>query len=177
MTADSCADHQLRRELNEGHLDAYAWALACCRHHRSDAEDVLQAAYLKVLEGAARFDGRSAFRTWLFSVIRRTAADHRRRRLMQQLFTGRWSAADPEPEPVGGADRDVEDRQQRRLCLRALSALPSRQREVLVLVFYHDMSVVEAARVMGIGLGSARQHYARAKTRMRNLLIGMESES
>jgi RNA polymerase sigma-70 factor (ECF subfamily) len=174
MTADSDADHQLRRELNERHLDAYAWAMACCRHQRSDAEDVLQAAYLKVLEGAARFDGRSAFRTWLFGVIRRTAADHRRRRLMHTLLTGRRYAADPEPDPVRGADCHVEDSQLRRLCIRALAALSNRQREVLVLVFYHDMSVDEAARVMAISAGSARQHYARAKAQMRSLLNELE---
>jgi len=174
MTADSSAADELRCALGERHRDAYAWALACCRHQRSDAEDVLQAAYLKVLEGA-RFDGRSTFKTWLFSVIRQTAADHRRRRLMHRLLSGRWSAADPQPELVGGADCHVEEVQQRRLCLRALSALPSRQREVLLLVFYHDMSVEEAAHVMAISVGAARQHYARAKAHVRKLLIDLES--
>ena len=59
----------LKEELARRHPDAWGWALSCCHADPSQAEDVLQDAYLRVLEGRARFRGRSAFRTWLFGVI------------------------------------------------------------------------------------------------------------
>src|SRR6185295_20378976 len=75
----------LEAELARCHQAAQAWALACCRWAREAAGDVLQASYLKVLDGRAQFEGRSTFQTWLFGVIRRTASEQRRREWMRRV--------------------------------------------------------------------------------------------
>lgn len=131
---------------------------------------MLQATYLKVLDGRARFDGRAAFRTWLFAVIHRTAADERRRRAFRELLALRWGAEPMAREPVPAADASAECSERRERLVLALARLSPRQRHVLQLVFYHELSVEDAAQVLAIGLGSARQHYARGKQRLRDLL-------
>jgi DNA-directed RNA polymerase specialized sigma24 family protein len=80
---------ELERELLRVHEASFGWALHCGRFDRSEAEDVLQQTYVKVLDGSARFGGRSAFRTWLFGVIRRTASERRRAHTMRSLFLDR----------------------------------------------------------------------------------------
>src|SRR5216117_3592526 len=89
---------RLEAELAEMHPASFGWALGCCNGNRGEAEEVMQATYLKVLDGSARFDGASSFKTWLFAVIRRTAAERRRRRWVRAFATERWLG--------GRADRD-----------------------------------------------------------------------
>ena len=80
----------------------------------------------------------------------------------------------PSISTYGGASPgDVDS--SRRLS-SALSRLPERQREALHLVFYQDMSIAEAAEIMGISLGSARTHYERGKARMKALLADGNDE-
>jgi len=64
----------IEQQLAQLHPAAFAWALSCCRWNASEAEEVLQSAYLRVLDGTARFAERSSFKTWLFSVVRIGAA-------------------------------------------------------------------------------------------------------
>src|SRR5437764_15215848 len=91
---------ELQSRLEGCQRESYGWALCCCSRDAAEAENVLQAVYLKVLDGRARFDGRAAFKTWLFSVIRRTAADTRRRRFLRRLrLAGYASSVASEERP------------------------------------------------------------------------------
>jgi RNA polymerase sigma-70 factor (ECF subfamily) len=163
---------ELRRQLELSHADGFTWALHCCDRDARTAEDVLQTAYLKVLDGRARFDGRAAFTTWLFAVIRRTAAEARRRHLIERLRLVPLNGREPLPEQTA---QGLQDAERRSALALALGRLPRRQREVLLLVFYHGQTVDDAAGILGIGAGSARRHYARGKERLRELLARHEA--
>jgi RNA polymerase sigma factor (sigma-70 family) len=159
-------DAELEQELERHHRAAYGWALACCRWDTTVAEDVLQTAYLKVLDGRARFSGRSAFRTWLFGVIWRSAAEERRRQALHRFVPLGVVAAQRDAQ----ADARLVASEEAARLTAALRELPARQRELLHLVFYQDLSIADAAGVLGIALGTARTHYERGKKRLRALL-------
>ena len=72
-------NQELAANLELLHPDAFGWALHCCGGEVSLAEEVLQTAYLKLAQERASFDGRSAFKTWWFGVIRLTAREEFRR--------------------------------------------------------------------------------------------------
>src|SRR5687767_15014880 len=138
-------DLQLRAALEQCHAESYGWALCCCRRDPARAEEALQRTYLKVLEGAARYHGRGLFKTWLFAVIRRTAADERRRDLLRPLRLVQYAreAREPAARESPAAAPDL-----RAAFLSALDKLPARQRQVLQLLFYHELTLAEAAEVM-----------------------------
>jgi hypothetical protein len=84
-SSGAAQEADLREALELHHAMSYGWALSCCSSNPNDAEDILQTVYQKILEGRARYDGRAAFKTWLFAVIRNTAASERRRNWIQFL--------------------------------------------------------------------------------------------
>lgn len=153
---------ELERELERLHAECWGWALACAGRDRAVAEDALHTAYLRVLSGRAGFDGRSRFKSWLFGVIRMTSMEELRR--MNRL-RARGSETDVSGavDPAPGADVMTEEAERNATLLAAMASLSPRQREVLQLVFYHGMTIEEAAGVMGISVGSARTHYDRGK--------------
>jgi RNA polymerase sigma-70 factor (ECF subfamily) len=168
-------DNVLRTQIAEHHSAGFGWAMACCGRDATMAEDVLQTACWKALDGRARFDGRSSFKTWWFAVIRRTAADERRRHWLRNLKLAAFGA-EPRDAAREEAFGETLDGAQRLAWLeRALAALPARQRELLHLVFYQELSVEAAAEVIGVSVGTARVHYARGKDRLRQELQRTEA--
>lgn len=128
-------------------------------------------AYLNVLDGRATFGGRSSFKTWLFGVIRYTALDQRRRGLRRLRILRDWLVRDPVERPVPADPAATLAMAETVARLRTeLRRLPRRQHELLHLVFYQDLSIEEAAGVLGVALGTARTHYERGKRRLRERL-------
>lgn len=158
----------LPSELERLHTASFGWALSCCRQRKEEAEDVLHTAYMKVLEGRAKFHGRAAFRTWFFGVIRHTALEQQRRRWVRETLLQRWFVAQPSLPRGGEIARSVSA--DSRALREALGHLPQRQQQVLHLVFYQDLTVEESARVLGVSVGTARTHFDRGKRRLRQIL-------
>ncbi len=171
-----CMDQPIDRAglaaaLKRHHEAAWAWAMVCCRQDRDVAHDVLHEAYLKVIEERARFHGRSAFKTWLFGVIRLTALAVRRRTFLLGLIL---DPIEDHPNLVAAPEEPALLATSRRL-RREVMALPKRQRELVALVFEHDLTIDEAGAVLGISPGACRRHYARAKARLRSCVQAPET--
>src|SRR5205823_4857044 len=148
----------LKEELARLHDASFTWAMNCCSFRKEEAQEILQSAYLKVLDGEARFNQRSSFKTWFFSVIRLTAHEQRKNWSIRQNAFQKWLTQgdtwlkQEHKEPAEQLDPK-----------ELLSGLSEQQAKVMELVFFHELSVSEAATIMGIGIGSAARHYERAK--------------
>lgn len=161
---------ELEAQLVRLHPESFGWALHCCQRNPTEAEDVLQTSYLKVLSGKARYGGRAPFKTWLFGVIRITALEQRREGAIREEkvlpLVPRETPARERRDLLAG----LEEEERVGRLLESLEALSERQRQVLHLVFYQELTISGAAEVMGVSLGTARTHYERGKERLRTLL-------
>jgi RNA polymerase sigma factor (sigma-70 family) len=160
----------LAARIHALHATCFGWAMSCCDNRREEAEDLLQDVYVSALENGLRFNGDSTLKTWLFGVIRHRARSRLRRERLRELLGFRNVARVDAPAAAPMPDADVMASERRALTRRALDQLPRRQREVVLLVFYHDLTVEGAAKVLEISVGSARVHYDRGKKRLAALL-------
>lgn len=156
----------IEKLLAQYHNASYGWALACCQRNVEEAKETLQITYLKVLEGKAVPPPSAHFKAWLFRVIRNTAIDLQRKRTVRTKLRIQFSRNQKGLDP---APMDFANKQQVELA-SAMEKLSKRQMELLHLVFYQGHTLAEAADILGLSLGTARSHYARAKEKLRLLL-------
>jgi RNA polymerase sigma-70 factor (ECF subfamily) len=163
--------HISRSALAAIHDQVFGWALSRCDYERTVAEDLVQQAYVELLTGKAKFEGRSSLKTFVFSVVQNLARSRFRRvasrlQLVQEVKRNTFDDA-----VVAEA---VSDHPQ---IWRTVQELPQRQRDVIELVFCRDMTIEDASRVMGVTTGTGRVHYDRAKKALRaRLENGVENE-
>ncbi|OYX15608.1 MAG: RNA polymerase [Algoriphagus sp. 32-45-6] len=146
---------QLETFLRQHHREAFLWARQCCGFDGELAKDVIQQVYLKVLEGQAKMKTEAHPKTWLFSVIRFTAMDELR-------LIGKWTTVEIEEDLVW--EVAIEESESHEDLIRRL---PKMQQEVLLMVFYHDMTLEEAAKVLQLHIGTVRTHYDRGKKKLK----------
>ena len=145
------------------HLDAAYNLARWLTRNDSDAEDVVQDAYLRAYKYFASFRGEN-FRAWLLAVVRRAAYDWMHRNRPAEIV----SNADMDLEAVAG---EAEDNPETALLHRAdanlvnemIAALPVPFREVVVLRELQELSYKEIAEIAGVPVGTVMSRLARAR--------------
>jgi RNA polymerase sigma-70 factor (ECF subfamily) len=175
MARLAAGDREALAPLVERHYTRlYRIALAYLRQ-REDALDVVQEAFVKAYQGASRWDGSAEAGPWLTRVTVNLAIDRwRRNRRRGETFA---PLADDDhaaalADPLASPDRAVHGREAGERVALALRTLPERQRAVVVLRHYQDMSLEEIAGTLGMSLGTVKSSLHRALARMRERLAG-----
>ena len=135
-----------------------------CRNH-GQAEEMAQDAFLRAFNGLHQWRQDAAFSTWLFAVALNVFRSATRRN------TKREASLEEATEAVASGDvlNAIAARRQEELVRRMVQTLPRRYREAIVLFYFLDQNVADAATVLGVpdGTFKARLHRGRALLRDR----------
>jgi RNA polymerase sigma-70 factor (ECF subfamily) len=139
------------------------------RHLRSEstAEDLVSEVFFDVWRQAGRFEGRSSVSTWLLSIARFKALSHLRRRQDEPLDETTAEAIEDEGDSPETALQIKDRGAVLRRCIEGLSA---EHREIVDLVYYHEASVEEAARIVGIPAATVKTRMFYARKRLAELV-------
>lgn len=150
---------QLRQHV--AGLRRYALVLT---RNRADAEDLVQDCLAKAIAAADSWQPGTDLRVWLFRILHNTHVSELRKRKVRQ------EAAVEFPEPV--ADGDQTARVELQQVLDALDRLPEDQRRPIVLVAVEGMSYADAAKALGIPLGTFYSRLGRGRAQLRRIVEG-----
>ena len=134
----------------------------------ADAEDAAQEGFVKAYLQMARFDPGSPFRPWLLRIVGNEARNRRRsegRRAVYETRAGsRRDAGTIQPDPESAAERlDIDQR-----LVAAVNRLPDKERVVIGLRYFLELSETETAEAAGIPRGTVKSRISRALGRLRD---------
>lgn len=171
MNLDESSDVELVRQFKTGDPNAFdaivrrfqdrVFRLACVTlYDEQFAADVTQEVFVRSFKGLRRFHFRSAPFTWLYRVTKNVCNEFNRTRRNETL-------AD-EPEDTNALpDQQVASLEHARQVRKLVAALPQRQREVVMLRWFEDLSVKETASAMGCREGTVKALLHKATNSLR----------
>ncbi|MBD3867149.1 MAG: sigma-70 family RNA polymerase sigma factor [Acidobacteria bacterium] len=173
VEAARSGDHEAFGELvrrYQGLVAGVAWRYGT---RREEIEDIVSEVFIKMYGSLDRFRPTHRFSSWLYRLAANHVIDHHRRNRKER---GRVEMPEQVASPDRPASETMETDQRSRLLRAALSELPNKYREPLLLVYLEAMKVDEAARVLGVPTGTVKTRLMRGRRALGKILAGRNPE-
>ncbi len=179
-------DNELMARVARG--DDEAFRLLFERHHRlaysviyrqlgnqSQAEDLVQEAFMRVYRAAAGYQPAAKFSTWFYTVVTNLCLNFKRDRARDRLrlLDGGEEGDNPLEQIARAQDDndDMDEREKRSRAVReAIQGLPDNQRMALILSRYEEKSYEEIAEIMDTTVAAVKSLTSRARETLRGKL-------
>lgn len=131
--------------------------------NRDAAEDVTQEVFIKIWRALPSYDGRASLSTWIYTITRNAS--------LSALRTQRPHASMSDPEVMAEVDTTAEDSSAETAVdaaalLRMVDALPSKQRQVVMLFYMQEQSHEEVSAMLAMPIGTVKTLLHRARARL-----------
>lgn len=141
---------------------------------KSQAEDLTQEVFIKVLKAFPTFQNRSTLKTWILSIAKHTGIDHHRRKRLIRFSSQLLAIL---PSKNGLPEQALEEKEERARVAELLHRLVPKYRMVIILRNVNELSVKETAEILGWSESKVKVSYHRALKQLRNdLLLVSEGE-
>ncbi len=163
----AATDEAAMRELFLRHRQKVSAFIRRVMSDDAVVEELTSEVFLEIWRGARNFEGRSAVTTWILSI-----AHYRALNVLRKRGEENWDEddaiqiADERDDPEVSAQK-ADKSARLRQCSNGLTAL---QREIIDLVYYHEMSIRDVSEVLDIPEGTVKTRLFKARNRLAKLL-------
>lgn len=156
----------LDRYIEQYGTRLYGLCLTLCRN-RHEAEDLYQDTWLRVLTRLERYDRSKPFEPWLTRICVNLYRNRLRRLARSPFWEGFSTTGDKERVLLSAPAPEAETYDD---LYAAIDALPETLRLAVVLFYFQDMNVNNAALALGVPEGTVKSRLSRARKRLREVL-------
>lgn len=138
------------------------------------AEDIFQDVFIKVNQKLSTFEGNSSIKTWIIRITINTCKDY-----LKSAWNRRVSPMMDYQEDSIISDSDYEDVEKqdtKELIKKSVLSLPTKYKDIVLCVYFQDMTLTEASRVLNIAEGTAKSRLSRARQKLKSILEGRVSD-
>ncbi len=132
-------------------------------HHKETAEDITSLTFTKALEHFKKFDAaKGKFSSWLYQIARNNIIDHYRASVPTVDINDAWDLA-----ASSNVERDAETAIRLEKVKNYLNTLPARQRDIIIMRVWDDMSHIDIAEILEISEANSKMIFSRALEKLR----------
>lgn len=134
------------------------------------AEDIFQEVFIKINQSVKGFNGRSSIKTWIIRITINMCKDYLKSAYHRRVVP----ILDFKEDQIVSEDSydDILKASEAETVRKVVQELPSQYKEVVICVYYQEMSMKEAAKVLKIPEGTVKTRLLRAKERLKKSLEG-----
>ena len=132
------------------------------------AEDIFQEVFIKADRNKENFRGESSVKTWLIRITVNACKDY-----LKSAYNRRVTPLQEFQENALMSENDfdgVERKETQQEVRNAVMSLPESHRDVVLCVYFQNMTVPEAAKALGLAEGTVKSRLSRAKDKLKQLL-------
>jgi RNA polymerase sigma-70 factor (ECF subfamily) len=143
----------------------------------AEAHEVTQETFIAALKSLRKYQERTTFKAWLFTIALNLSRGHlRRRKVVERLKATVGSLLWIETQKQATPEDEIVRSEKETAVWNGLNKLDERHRTVVVLRYFHELSIAEIAEVMALNEGTVHSRLHNARERLRDALKSWHGE-
>ncbi|MBI5840057.1 MAG: RNA polymerase sigma factor [Chloroflexi bacterium] len=142
-----------------------------------EASEATQETFISALKSLRAYEDRSSFKAWLYKIALNVSRSHlRKRKILERLRTTLTSVFQVETQKPSLPEDVVIQNEKEAALWRSLNKLDERHRMVVILRYFHELSIAEISEILSISEGTVHSRLHIARERLRTALSLLHGE-